>query len=157
MSKSVSNAEASSASYSASGAVAQNGDVSVGGDVYEARRIPVATAYAASLTSGIDTCLGSASAGVQTMVVGVSGGKTFIDRNCILIKQVQLLTQMGYLEAACFRARMGEEGEAIDEAMKQAGVDCVAKPVTVAIPENVVTKDELADHEKRIVQKLSEK
>ena len=79
--------------------------VSVEGDTYinrEARnrRIPVGTAYAAPLTSGIDTCLGSASAGVQTGILGVSLGGTKRDRICETIKLSRELHHMGMREGA---------------------------------------------------------
>lgn len=126
---------------------------------YEARRIPVTSAYAASLTSGYDTCLGSASGGLQTGVVGFSAGKTTIDKNCVMIKQVQLLTQMGFVSAACFRARSGKEGAEIDAAMAKAGIDCAnlpqpPVPVAPAIDtSNFVTREELMEREKRIFQR----
>ena len=117
-----------------------------------APKIPVATAYAASLTSGMDTCLGSVAGGVQTQILGLSGGGTKVDKNCVLIKQVQLLQQLGYSEAACRRARMGEEGKAIDEAMTAAGVDCKPVPVVV-VPADVVTHEELNNVAKKALQK----
>lgn len=98
---------------------------------YRDYRPAVNSAYSGSLTSGLDTCLGSVSAGVQTQIVGLSGGKTVVDKNCVMIKQVQLLVQLGYPTAACFRARQDSE---IDEAMKAAGIECVeptAVPVVV--------------------------
>ncbi len=118
-------------------------EVSVSGDSTRQYRRPVSTAYAANLTSGIDTCLGSMSGGAQAPIVGLSFGATKIDKNCVLIKQVQLLKQLGYESAACFRARSGEEGKAIDAAMTQAGIVCegVAQEVsTPATTEPVVTQ-----------------
>jgi hypothetical protein len=110
----------------------------------------VATAYASSLTSGLDTCLGSTAGGVQTEVLGLSLGSTRVDGNCVLVKQVQLLTQLGYKEAACFRARAGKEGKAIDDAMKQAGVTCEPVP---AAPTDAVTHEELTKVMTRVLQK----
>jgi len=98
--------------------------VSVSGDSTRQYRRPVSTAYSANLTSGIDTCLGSMSGGAQAPIVGLSFGSTKVDKNCVMIKQVQLLKQLGYESAACFRARAGEEGKAIDAAMTQAGILC---------------------------------
>jgi hypothetical protein len=96
---------------------------------YQDSRPVVASAYSGSLTSGLDTCLGSVSAGIQTQIVGVSGGKTIVDKNCVMIKQVQLLVQLGYPTAACFRARQDFE---IDEAMKAAGIECYEPPLVTA-------------------------
>jgi hypothetical protein len=109
-------------------------EVTVEGDntVYQAARIPVSTAYAASLTSGMDTCLGSASGGVQLPLVGVSLGKTTLDRGCKLIKETHLLREAGYENAACYRMRAGKEGKEIDAALKAAGITC--EPVVVAPP-----------------------
>ncbi len=128
---------------------------------YRASKIPVATAYAASLTSGIDTCLGSASGGVSTQILGLSAGSTKVDKNCVLIKQVQLLQQLGYVEAACFRARAGEEGKAIDDAMNAAGVNCKTSPAPVVpvtvVPHDLVTHEELHQEIKAVVKMVVSK
>lgn len=164
-------ASTSGASASANGAGANSNNVDITQN-YKSHRAPVTTAYATSLTSGVDTCTGSMSGGVQTQVVGLSLGKTNVDKNCILIKQVQLLSQLGIPEAACFRARAGEEGKAIDDAMKAAGVNCmdykyavpVTPPAVVTPPVAVlhddskfVTKDELKEHEVRITRAIVSK
>ena len=109
-------------------------EVTVEGDstVYQAARIPVSTAYSASLTSGMDTCLGSASGGVQLPLVGLSLGKTTLDRGCKLIKETHLLREAGYQDAACYRMRAGKEGKEIDAALKAAGITCA--PVVVVAP-----------------------
>lgn len=114
-------------------------EVTVQGDstVYQAARIPVSTAYAASLTSGMDTCLGSASGGVQLPLLGVSLGKTTLDKGCKLIKETHLLREAGYENAACYRMRSGKEGKEIDAALKAAGITC--QPVVVTPV--VVTKE----------------
>lgn len=151
---SASQSQSQSASADNSGNNTGSGNVTqvtVEGDTYKARRIPVSTAYAASLTSGIDTCLGSASGGVQLPVVGVSLGKTTKDEGCKLIKETHLLREFGTTEferAACFRARAGKEGREIDAALKAAGVDCkdivvkadVDVPVTAGSSEVVYTE-----------------
>jgi hypothetical protein len=88
-------------------------------------RLVVASVVAPNLTSGMDTCLGSASAGLQTQIVGLSGGKTTVDENCVMIKQVHLLIEMGPNTAACYRARQNRD---IDLAMTAAGVECREPP-----------------------------
>jgi hypothetical protein len=88
-------------------------------------RLVVASVVAPNLTSGVDTCLGSASAGLQTQIVGLSGGKTTVDENCVMIKQVHLLIEMGHNTAACYRARQNRE---IDLAMTAAGIECREPP-----------------------------
>jgi hypothetical protein len=65
------------------------------------RRIPVATAYAAALTSGIDTCLGSMSGGAQTPVFGISIGSTKHDNTCEIIKLSRELKMQGFGYEAC--------------------------------------------------------
>jgi len=167
---SVGNTTSNSASAaSADGAGANSNNVTMI-ENYEAQRIPVTTAYAASLTSGQDTCLGSASGGVQTQIVGISLGKTTVDKNCVMIKQVQLLNQMGMPSAACHRARAGKEGEEIDAAMRLAGVDCNSlQPVAVSVaaspptpvvinmePQDTskfVTREELRERDDRILRR----
>lgn len=103
-------------------------NVSVEGDTYihrEARnrRIPVSTAYAAPLTSGIDTCLGSASAGVQTGILGVSLGGTKRDRICETIKLSRELHHMGMREGA---VQLLCNDERVRVAMRNAGTPCEA-------------------------------
>lgn len=117
-------AAAAANASSVSGGGTATSTVSVEGDNFEEQDFPVNTAYSASLTSGYDTCMGSGSAGFQVAGVGATGGKTYVDANCVLIKQVQLLLQLGLPEAACERARLGEEGAAIAAAMTAAGTDC---------------------------------
>jgi hypothetical protein len=94
-------------------------------DIYRERLNPVSTAVGSNLTSGADTCLGSITGGVQTQILGVSGGKTVVDENCVLIKNTKLLLTMGLPSAACFYVRQDPK---IDEAMAAAGVECREPP-----------------------------
>lgn len=142
----------SSAVATADGAGTNNGNGSNNTTVSTNVPRQVATAYAASLTSGQDVCVGSFSGGAQTEIFGLSLGGTKTDGNCVLIKQVQLLQQLGYSQAACFRARQGKEGKSIDDAMKSAGVDCAT--LSTSVPADVVTHEELKDHEQRIVTRV---
>ncbi len=106
--------------------------VSVEGDTFiqaRNRRIPVSTAYAAPLTSGIDTCLGSASAGVQTGILGVTLGGTKRDRICETIKLSRELHHMGMREGAVQLLCIDER---VRVAMYNAGTPCEA--VTYAPP-----------------------
>ena len=101
-------------------------NVTVQGDNYHQarnRRIPVSTAYAASLTSGIDTCLGSASAGVQTGILGVSLGGTKRDRICETIKLSRELHHMGMREGA---VQLLCSDDRVRIAMRDAGTPCEA-------------------------------
>jgi hypothetical protein len=94
-------------------------------DIYRERLNPVSTAVGSNLTSGADTCLGSITGGVQTQILGVSGGKTVVDENCVLIKNTKLLLTMGLPSAACFYVRQDPK---IDQAMSAAGVECREPP-----------------------------
>lgn len=94
-------------------------------DVYRERLNPVSSAIGSNLTSGADTCLGSVTGGVQTQILGVSGGKTVVDENCVLIKNTKLLLTMGMPSAACFYVRQDPK---IDQAMAAAGVECREPP-----------------------------
>jgi hypothetical protein len=97
-------------------------------DVYRERLNPVSSAVGSNLTAGADTCLGSVTGGVQTQILGVSGGKTVVDQNCVMIKNTKLLLTMGLPSAACFYARQDPK---IDEAMSAAGVECREPPPVI--------------------------
>jgi len=58
------------------------------------------TASAPGLSSGIDTCSLSVSAGVQTFNFGISGGGTYTDENCQRIKNSRHLKDLGMSVAA---------------------------------------------------------
>ena len=51
-------------------------------------------------TSGMDTCLGSVTGGVSVPGLGVSGGKTVIDENCVMLKNSKRLQELGLNDAA---------------------------------------------------------
>lgn len=63
-------------------------------------RSSVPTASAPGLSSGIDTCSLSVSAGVQTFNFGISGGGTYTDENCQRIKNSRHLKDLGMSVAA---------------------------------------------------------
>ena len=50
--------------------------------------------------NGSDVCLGSISAGASAPGISISGGKTTVDENCVMMKRVSLLTQLGLTDAA---------------------------------------------------------
>jgi hypothetical protein len=58
-------------------------------------RSSVPTASAPGLSSGIDTCSLSVSAGVQTFNFGISGGSTYNDEKCEMRKNAKLLSDLG--------------------------------------------------------------
>lgn len=111
-------------------------------DVYNERLNPVSTAVGSNLTSGADTCLGSVTGGVQTQILGVSGGKTVVDENCVLIKNTKLLLTMGLPSAACFYVRQDPK---IDEAMAAAGVECREPPSVPRVVPAPIANDKVED------------
>ena len=80
------------------------------------------TASAPSVTNaGSDACLAGASAGVQTFGIGVSGGKSFRDKNCERIKLSRELNSLGMKVAA---VAILCQDERVFFAMEQAGTPC---------------------------------
>ena len=80
------------------------------------------TAAAPNVTnSGSDVCLAGASAGIQTFGVGVSGGKSFRDKNCERIKLSRELNSLGMKVAA---VAILCQDERVFFAMEQAGTPC---------------------------------
>ena len=80
------------------------------------------TASAPSVTNaGSDVCLAGASAGIQTFGLGVSGGKSFRDKNCERIKLSRELNSLGMKVAA---VAILCQDERVFEAMEQAGTPC---------------------------------
>lgn len=119
---------ASSSSSSAGGTANISGsgnggvaNVTVGGDHYEAPRIPVASAWAAPLTTSNGTCMGSSSAGGQGMSFGISFGSTWTDDDCDRRYDAQELRSQGLTKAAT--ALMCQK-ESVRKAMKDAGTPC---------------------------------
>ena len=51
-------------------------------------------------TSGQDTCFGSVTGGLSVAGASLSSGKTYVDENCIALKQAKLLTSIGLKDAA---------------------------------------------------------
>lgn len=115
-----------SSNNSSSNAASSSGNttnVTVEGDntTYEARRIPVSTAYAPALTSGLDTCAGSLSGGVQTGVFGLSLGGTKSDQTCQLIKLGREAAQMGMPDVQCQLLALDKR---FNEALRRANRSC---------------------------------
>ena len=80
------------------------------------------TASAPTVTnSGSDVCLSGASGGIQTFGLGVSGGKSFRDKNCERIKLSRELNTLGMKVAA---VAILCQDERVFEAMEQAGTPC---------------------------------
>ena len=80
------------------------------------------TAAAPNVTnSGSDVCLSGASGGIQTFGLGVSGGKSFRDKNCERIKLSRELNTLGMKVAA---VAILCQDERVFFAMEQAGTPC---------------------------------
>lgn len=79
------------------------------------------TASSPGLTSGIDTCSLSVSAGVQTFNFGISGGGTYTDENCQRIKNSRHLNDLGMKVAAI--ALMCQDPD-VFSSMHAAGTFC---------------------------------
>lgn len=99
-----------------------NSSFVVEGDAAQARN-PVSTAYAAPLTAGFDTCMGSSTAGAQGIGFGISLGSTWTDKNCVRLKNARELASMGYSKAS---VQLLCQNKDIAEAMEAAGTPCVA-------------------------------
>jgi outer membrane protein OmpA-like peptidoglycan-associated protein len=87
----------------------------------EARRFPVATALAASLTASQDTCMGSRSFGVQAVNFGFSIATTWPDRQCRRVRNARALEDLGYRRAAIALLCQDED---VRDAMERAGTPC---------------------------------
>lgn len=114
----------SSANANSTQANVQTSNVTVTGDTvtYQAQeRNPVASAYAAPLTTSNGTCMGSKSAGLQGVGFGLSVAGTWVDEGCDARYDAMALAQAGLREAAVARLCMKPE---IAQAMKASGTPC---------------------------------
>lgn len=89
--------------------------------VNEAPKIPVSSAIAPTVIPANDTCMGSSSAGVSTVSVGVSLGTTWRDENCVMLKNSRELWNMGLRNAALARMCMDPDNA---KALEASGVEC---------------------------------
>jgi len=108
--------------YSAATAVDQSSTSTTNSNIKSAPP----TASSPPLTSGIDTCAMSLSMGMQTFNFGVSGGTTYVDEHCQMLKNVKILNDVGMKVAAI--ALLCNSSEKIAFAMASAGTIC---PVSV--------------------------
>ena len=82
-----------------------NGGVSQAQNVYQSNGRQVVMSnqpvmLAPLTTSGMDTCLGSITGGVSIPGIGVSGGKTTVDENCVMLKNSKRMQELGLNDAA---------------------------------------------------------
>ncbi|MBL8781685.1 MAG: hypothetical protein JNL06_12190, partial [Alphaproteobacteria bacterium] len=92
-------------------------------------RAPVNTAYAAGLSAGEDTCMGSSSIGAQAVSFGLSIGTTWQDDNCRRLKNSRQMVALGYHRAAT--ALMCVDAD-VEAAMARAGTPCPNGAAVVA-------------------------
>ena len=104
--------------YSAATAVDQSSTSTTNSNIKSAPP----TASSPPLTSGIDTCAMSLSMGMQTFNFGVSGGTTYTDEHCQMLKEVKLLSDIGMRTAAI--ALLCNSSERVAFAMTTAGTIC---------------------------------
>lgn len=116
----VQNTNSQSQSQSQSMANSGNSNVSVAYTNIQ-RQQPVATAYAAPLVAGVDTCMGSTSVGGQGITIGFSAATTWTDKNCTRLKNSRELNAMGLGDAACELLAMDRE---VGEALRRTGRNC---------------------------------
>lgn len=99
------------------------------------RRNPVSTAFAAPLVATDDTCMGSSSAGIQGVTLGLSLGTTWNDSNCRRLKNSRQLVALGYPDAATALMCVDDE---VRHAMEEAGTPCpvggAPLPVVAVVP-----------------------
>ena len=103
------------------------------------------TASSPPLTSGIDTCAMSLSMGMQTFNFGVSGGTTYVDEHCQMLKNVKIVNDVGMKVAAI--SLLCNSSEKIAFAMSSAGTIC---------PVNVNGKSLLGDKALAVYDKYPE-
>jgi hypothetical protein len=106
-----------------------NSDQSVEVNTYN-QRPPVSTAYAAQLTTGEDTCMGSSSIGAQAVTFGLSLGTTWQDDNCRRLKNSRQLVALGFHRAATALMCVDEDVRA---AMIAAGTPCPNGEMAAAV------------------------
>jgi hypothetical protein len=106
-----------------------NSDQSVEVNTYN-QRPPVSTAYAAQLTTGEDTCMGSSSIGAQAVNFGLSLGTTWQDDNCRRLKNSRQLVALGFHRAATALMCVDEDVRA---AMIAAGTPCPNGEMAAAV------------------------
>lgn len=104
-------------------------NVTVHGDTYEAPKIPVATAVAATTIGTNGTCMGSTSAGGQGITFGLSVSSTWKDTSCERRYNSIRLQELGMKDAAT--ALMCQD-ETVRTAMEEAGTPCPATKAEVA-------------------------
>ena len=116
----------------------QKTEVTVEGDTYEARRIPVATAYAPAIAPTAP-CMGSSSAGGQGVGFGLSFGTSWTSEECLILETARsfdnLNDPLAALEVRCQAkyAKITTACQKLAEKVKPAKA-AVVEPTKVEAP-----------------------
>ena len=101
-----------------------NSTVTSNGSMETTINSPPPSAISPNLTTGTgDLCTISASASIQTQILGLSAGKVFTEKNCVRLKNAKTLYDMG-LKVAAISVMCEEESGVIRESLKNAGTPC---------------------------------
>lgn len=95
----------------------QSTSVVVQGDNFEAARIPVSTAYAASMSPSAQ-CMGVATGGAQGIGFGISLGKSYESKPCNQRELARMFAQIGNTNAATQVLCSMEGSEVVSECQK---------------------------------------
>lgn len=63
------------------------------------------------LTTSNDTCMGSVSASLNVAGFGVGGGKTYVEENCVMLKNAREFWNMGFKAASIARLCMDDKNK----------------------------------------------
>lgn len=110
-------AQATSSSAGGAGTASQGQSLTVDSHA----RAAASPAFSPPLSSSNDTCMGSASVGAAGMSFGLSFGTTYVDDNCMMLKNARELWNMGFRGAAIARMCMDERNR---QALETSGVPC---------------------------------
>ena len=103
------------------GAVRVNVEVEGDTVIYRQRRIPVSPSAPVQLVASNDTCMGSAGGSGSTSVISLAFSKTYVDKNCVMLKNSREMWNMGFTGAALARMCADKDNR---KAFEQGGIDC---------------------------------
>ena len=104
-----------------------NSTVTSSGSMETTINSPPPSAISPNLSTGTgDLCTISASASIQTQILGFSAGKVFTEKNCVRLKNAKTLYDMG-LKVAAISVMCEEESGVIRKSLKNAGTPCPHK------------------------------
>jgi hypothetical protein len=130
-SNATSQATSSSQGGAAQGVGSQGQSLSIDSHaVYQsAERNPVSSAIAPALAGSNDTCMGSSSLGGSAVTFSFSVGSTWVDQNCVMLKNAREMWNMGFKGAALARLCMDSLNK---ESLEATGIKCPQRGGAVA-------------------------